>query len=80
MGEQVVAAAADGVVLGGGRSSWVAAWSAAVVGGSVVGGGTVEVVGVTTGLAVGFVALVEDEHAAAPIGQLVATATSATTF
>jgi hypothetical protein len=49
-----------------------------VVCGTVAVGATVEVVVVTTGLtAVGFVALVEDEHAAAPIDKD-ATATRAT--
>jgi hypothetical protein len=83
MGEQVVAAAADGVVLGGGRVVVGRVVGGGVVVVTVVGGAvvverTVEVVVVAPGLtAVGFVALVEDEHAAAPIDKA-ATATRAT--
>jgi hypothetical protein len=76
MGEQV--AAADGVVLGGGRVVGGSVVGGTVVAGTVVVGGTVDVVVVTTGFAaVGFVALVEDEHAAAPIDKAAA-ATRAT--
>jgi hypothetical protein len=82
VGEQVVAASADGVVLGGGSVVGgtvvvVVVVGGAVVDGAVVVGGNVELVVVATALTVGFVALGDDEHAAAP-GDKAATDTRAT--
>jgi hypothetical protein len=82
VGEQVVAASADGVVLGGGSVVGgtvvvVVVVGGAVVDGAVVVGGSVELVVVATALTVGFVALGDDEHAAAP-GDKAATDTRAT--
>lgn len=78
----MVAASADGVVLGGGSVVGgtvvvVVVVGGAVVDGAVVVGGSVELVVVATALTVGFVALGDDEHAAAP-GDKAATDTRAT--